>query len=179
MEDTQGNRSDPSVRRRFEEVFLPHLDAAWNLSRWIMQNDEDAKDCVQEAFLRAYKAFPRFRQGDGRPWLMAIVRNVCYSAIKSARNRRKAEPFDEELHSTGQAAGNSSFAADTEMIDLALGNLEPEFREVIVLHDMEGFSYREIAAVSGIPIGTVMSRLARGREKLRIDLGRLSKGGNP
>ncbi len=179
MEELYGNRTDAAMRQRFEEALLPHLDAAYNLARWLMHNPQDAEDCVQEAYLRAYKAFPRFRQGDGRAWLTAIVRNVCYTAIKRLRGRKEMEPFDEELHfPTPNPSTETPREADAEAVQLMLMNLAPEFRELIVLHDLEGFSYKEIAAIAGIPIGTVMSRLSRGREKLRADLAAFSKDSN-
>jgi RNA polymerase sigma-70 factor (ECF subfamily) len=157
----------------FEQVFLPHLDAAYNLARWLLRNDQDAEDAVQEAYLRACKAFPRFRGGDGKAWLMTILRNVCYTMIKKLRSHETPEPFDEELH---QIAGESEMQealrqkANAESLRCALEKLPDEFREIVVLHDLEGFAYKEIAAIVGIPIGTVMSRLARARGRLRAEI---------
>src|ERR1700742_4946831 len=88
----------------FEQVFLPHLDAAYNLARWLLRNDQDAEDAVQEAYLRAYKAFPRFRGGEGKAWFMTIVRNVCYTMIKKLRSHETPEPLDEEIHPAASAA---------------------------------------------------------------------------
>lgn len=168
MEDAHNG----ATGRTFEEVFLPHLDAAFNLARWLMGREADAEDCVQEAYLRAYKAYARFRGEDGKAWLMTIVRNVCYTALKKTRGRLEPEPFDEEIHR--EAVNTKTDEAEqrvrAETLRRGMENLSPEFREMIVLHDLEGHSYREIAVIAGIPIGTVMSRLARAREKLRAEI---------
>jgi len=167
--DAGGNLSPPD----FERIFLPHLDAAYNLARWLLRNDQDAEDAVQEAYMRAYKAFARFRGGDGKAWFMTILRNVCYTMIKKLRSVETPEPFDEEVH---QPMGESEMQdtlrqkANAESLHSALEKLPDEFREVIVLHDLEGLAYKEIAAVVGIPIGTVMSRLARARGRLRAEI---------
>lgn len=155
----------------FEQVFLPHLDAAYNLARWLLRNDQDAEDAVQEAYMRAYKAFARFRGGDGKAWFMTILRNVCYTMIKKTRAHETPEPFDEEIH--GAANGAQELLrqkANAESLQGALEKLPEEFREIIVLHDLEGFAYKEIAVIAGIPIGTVMSRLARARGRLREEV---------
>lgn len=173
MEDPSGQSGNRLARQQFEEVFLPHLDAAYNLARWLLRNDQDAEDCIQDASLRAYKAFPRFRGGDGKAWLMTIVRNVCYTAIKKLRSHETPEPFDEEIHcATDDVTKTEEFQrkANAETLHRGLEKLSPEFREMIVLHDLEGHSYKEIAAIVAIPIGTVMSRLARAREKLRAEI---------
>jgi len=173
VEDPHGQVGDRLARQRFEEVFLPHLDAAYNLARWLLRNDQDAEDCVQDAYLRAYKAFPRFRGGDGKAWFMTIVRNVCYTAIKKLRSHETPEHFDEEIHCAaddGMKQGEFQKKANAESLQKGLDKLPPEFREMIVLHDLEGHSYKEIAAIAGIPIGTVMSRLARARDRLRATI---------
>src|ERR1700677_3668350 len=157
----------------FKQVFLPHLDAAYNLARWLLRNDQDAEDAVQEAYMRAYKAFARFRGGDGKAWFMTILRNVCYTMIKKLRSHETPEPFDEEIHQpTGESGTQEAFRqkANAETLHCALDKLPDEFREIIVLHDLEGLAYKEIAAVVGIPIGTVMSRLARARGRLRAEI---------
>jgi RNA polymerase sigma-70 factor, ECF subfamily len=167
--DAGGNLSPAD----FEQVFLPHLDAAYNLARWLLRNEQDAEDAVQEAYMRAYKAFARFRGGDGKAWFMTILRNVCYTMIKKLRSVETPEPFDEEIH---QAARESEIQeafrqkANVESLHGALEKLPDEFREIIVLHDLEGLAYKEIAVVVGIPIGTVMSRLARARARLRNEI---------
>jgi RNA polymerase sigma-70 factor (ECF subfamily) len=157
----------------FEQIFLPHLDAAYNLARWLLRNDQDAEDAVQEAYMRAYKAFARFRGGDGKAWFMTILRNVCYTMIKKLRSHETPEPFDEEIHQTvGETEMQEAFRqrANVETLHAALEKLPDEFREIIVLHDLEGLAYKEIAAIAGIPIGTVMSRLARARGRLRVEI---------
>jgi len=165
--------SQHSGQPGFEEALLPHLDAAYNLARWLLRSDQDAEDAVQEAYLRAYKAFPRFRGGDGKPWLMTIVRNVCYSALKKSQTHETPEPFDEQIHQTAaqaeiREAGRQQ--ANAETLHAALDRLPAEFREIIVLHDLEDLAYKQIAVVLGIPIGTVMSRLARARSRLRAEI---------
>jgi RNA polymerase sigma-70 factor (ECF subfamily) len=173
METPHEQAGDRQSRQRFEELFLPHMEAAYNLARWLVRNDQEAEDCVQNAYLRAFKAFPRFRGDNGKAWLMTIVRNVCYTAIEKMRSHETPEPFDEELHSaTTEGAQKEAIEqkADGETIQRGLERLTPEFREMIVLHDLQGHAYKDIAAIVGIPIGTVMSRLARAREKLRIEI---------
>lgn len=151
---------------------MPHLDAAFNLARWLMRSETDAEDCVQEAYLRAYKAYARFRGEEGKAWLMTIVRNVCYTTLKQTRGRQEPEPYDEEIHrdAVHSPVDEVDQRARAETLQRGMENLSAEFREMIVLHDLEGHSYKEIAVIAGIPIGTVMSRLARGREKLRAEI---------
>jgi RNA polymerase sigma factor (sigma-70 family) len=155
---------------RFEQTVLPHLDAAYNLARWLTQNDHDADDVVQEAYLRALQFFDSFRGGEGRAWLLTIVRNTCYTWLRKNSTQKTTEPFDEELHTAGQDSRNPETAAiesaDRRMLQTALEELPVEFREVLILRELEGLSYQEIAAVVGIPTGTVMSRLARARQRL-------------
>jgi len=157
---------------------LPHLDAAYGLARWLLRDPHDAEDAVQEAFLRAYRAMDRFRGVDGRPWLLAIVRNVCYSQLRKLRQEPDAAPFDDEAHSAGHdpAEANAVAWRETtgELLRRGLERLSPQFREMIVLHELEGLSYREIGAIAEIPIGTVMSRLARARAKLSTELSNLT-----
>lgn len=167
--DAGGNLSQSD----FEQVFLPHLDAAYNLARWLLRNDQDAEDAVQEAYMRAYKAFSRFRGGDGKAWFMTILRNVCYTMIKKLRSHETPEPFDEEIHQLSSETEMQEVfrqKANAENLHSALEKLSDEFREIIVLHDLEGLAYKEIAVVVGIPIGTVMSRLARARGRLRAEI---------
>ena len=160
---------------RFEQAVMPHLNAAYNLARWLTQNDADADDVVQEAYLRALQFFDSFRGGEGRGWLLSIVRNTCYTWLRKNRAAQAAEPFDEEIHSGGQDCTSPETAAlanaDRRMLQTALDALPLEFREVLVLRELEGLSYEEIAAVAGIPAGTVMSRLARARHRLAQNLG--------
>jgi len=153
---------------------LPHLDAAYNLARWILRNEQDARDSVQEAYLRAFKAYAGFRGGDGRAWLLTIVRNVCYTQLRRLRRETPPEPFDETQHGPvndpAELAAKMRRELDRERLDHALTALPEEMREVLVLHEFEGLAYKEIAAVAGIPIGTVMSRLARARLRLQREL---------
>ena len=158
----------------FDELMLPHLDAAYNLACWLLRNPHDAEDAVQEACLRAFRALGRFQGTDGRAWLLRIVRNVCYSRIRDSRREPGAESFDDDLH--GMVEDPAAAKAlewgqvRSELLREALDRLPDEYREVIVLHELEGLAYREIAAVSEIPIGTVMSRLARARARLQAEL---------
>jgi RNA polymerase sigma-70 factor (ECF subfamily) len=157
---------------RFEQVALPHLGAAYNLARWLVRNPQDAEDLVQSAVLRAYEAIGGFRGGDARAWLLAIVRNACYTWLR--RGSPEAAVFDEDIHTQGGEALNPERLAlqkaDVARLHAALEKLPVEFREVLVLRELEGFSYKEIGGIAGIPIGTVMSRLARARERLLREL---------
>jgi RNA polymerase sigma factor (sigma-70 family) len=158
----------------FEEAALPHLGAAYNLARWLTRDATDAEDVVQEAYLRAFKHFGSFRGGDSRPWLLAIVRNTCYTWMQHNRSRELMIPLDDELHQIESKDLNAEAlllqTADTLMVRQALEELPAEFREVIVLREFEGLSYKQIADVTEIPVGTVMSRLARARKRLRKTL---------
>ena len=162
---------EPDKLGCFEQAVLPHLDSAYNMARWLVRNDQDAEDLVQEACLRALKSFEGFRGGDTRAWLLAIVRNRCYTWLEQNRLREVTTVFDEEIH-TAQERSRSPEAlllesADARLVKDALEELPPEFREAIVLRELEGMSYKEIADVAGVPVGTVMSRLARARERLQ------------
>jgi RNA polymerase sigma-70 factor (ECF subfamily) len=168
---------------RFEQVILPHLDAAYNLSRWLTRSDNDAEDVTQEACLRALRFFGTFQGENGRAWLLAIVRNTCNTWL--GRNRPHeltlAQPFDETFHSGGGDERNPDVLAmrhaDRELVHQAIEELPLEYREAIVLRELEGLSYKEIAQVSEVPVGTVMSRLARARKQLEQRLiKRLNKG---
>jgi RNA polymerase sigma factor (sigma-70 family) len=156
---------------RFEQLILPHLDAAYNLARWLTRNEHDAQDAVQEAYLRAFKYFDSFRGPDGRAWLLAIVRNTCWTWLQQARARELTTPFDEEIHSVETDSSTPVTlllqSADTQILRQALEELPADFREVVVLRELEGFSYKEIADIANIPTGTVMSRLARARNRLK------------
>ncbi len=168
----------------FERAVLPHLGSAYNLARWLIRNDQDAEDLVQEACLRALKSFEGFRGGDARAWLLTIVRNSCYTWLRENRLQELATAFDEEIH-TGEEDSPSPEAlllqgANTRLVQDALEALPPEFREAIVLRELEGLSYREIAGLCGVPVGTVMSRLARARQRLERHLtDSVQKGGLP
>jgi len=166
--------SDATKLARFEQAAMPHFDAAYNLARWLTRSAGDADDVVQEAFLRAFTFFDSFRGGDGRAWLFSIVRNTCYTWLRKNRTQDLMTEFDETLHSgDGQTGSPESLQlrrADTEIVREALEKLPAEFREVLVLREMEGLSYKEIAEISGVALGTVMSRLARARKRLHDHL---------
>jgi RNA polymerase sigma-70 factor (ECF subfamily) len=156
---------------RFEDIVLPHLDAAYNYARWLARNDAEAQDVVQEACVRALRFFASLKNDDARGWLMAIVRNTWFSRA-SARERLAVEPPADEP--ADGAPGPEALAMQQQTVDrvrAAIEQLPQDFREVIVLRELEGLSYKEIAAVAGVPVGTVMSRLARGRERLLAALG--------
>lgn len=164
----------------FEQVVLPHLDAAYNLARWLTRNDQDAEDVVQEAYLRALRFFGGFHGGNVRAWLLTIVRNTCYTWLQQNRTQQPATAFDEEIHSDEGETSNPETLllqnANSQLLRQALEELPLKFREVLVLRELEGLSYREIADVTGIPMGTVMSSLARARRRLRQRLiNRLTK----
>jgi RNA polymerase sigma-70 factor (ECF subfamily) len=159
-------------RARFEQQVLPHLDAAFNLARWLTRNDHDAEDVVQEAMLRAYRFFDGLR-GEARPWLLAIVRNACFSWLQANRPAELQAIDRMELES--DAPGPEALAArdlDRRRLNEAIAALPVQFREVLVLRELEDLAYKDIARIAEIPIGTVMSRLARARrllaESLRI-----------
>jgi len=154
----------------FEQTVIPHLNAAYNLARWLTRNGHDAEDLVQEAYLRAFRAFDTFQGQDGRAWLLAVVRNTCFTWLKKKSGQPTVE-FDEQMHS---AASESSDAESVLLNRAALGSLQEclealplEFRDAIVLRELEELSYKEISDIARVPIGTVMSRLARGRKRLQ------------
>src|SRR5213083_2232765 len=155
----------------FEAVMLPHLDAAHNLARWLLRNEQDAQDVVQEAYLRAFKSFSGFHGSNGRAWLLTIVRNTSYTLLKKNRAADLTTTFDEEIHAPGHESVSPATilenSEDAELIRDAMNELPAEFREILVLRHQEGLSYEEIADIAQIPPGTVMSRLARARGKLK------------
>ena len=165
-----------ATRERFEQAVLPHLDAAYNLARWLTRNDHDAQDVTQEAFLRAFRFFDGYQGGNMRAWLLTIVRNTCYTWMHQNRPPDAAVEFDEEIHSEESSGGADPelqvlASADKDTVQRALAELPEIFREALVLREMEGMSYKEIADVTSVSIGTVMSRLARARTRLRESLG--------
>jgi RNA polymerase sigma-70 factor (ECF subfamily) len=169
------NATDP--QRQFEQVVLPHLDAAYNLARWLAGNDHDAEDIAQEASLRAFRFLSGFRGGNSRSWLLAIVRNTAYTWLK--QNRPKAivsigenEMLDIEDPTALAQHSSALHHADRDVLRAALEELPTEFREVLILRELEGLSYKEISEVADAPIGTVMSRLARARKQLTDYLAR-------
>jgi RNA polymerase sigma-70 factor (ECF subfamily) len=160
--------------RKFEETMMPHLDAAYNLARWLIRDEHDAQDVVQEAFLRAFRFFGGFRGGNSRSWLLSIVRNAGYTWLQKNRRSELSTEFDEEVHGALDAEegnqGQVSSKIDHELVRRAIEELPVEFREVMILRELEGSSYKEIAEVINVPIGTVMSRLARARKHLQTAL---------
>src|SRR6267154_6496402 len=154
----------------FEETMLPHMDAAHNLARWLLRNEQDAQDVVQEAYLRAFKSFSGFHGSNGRAWLLTIVRNTSYTLLK--KNQAVVfTTFDEEIHVAADEFASPAtileHGEDAELIIEAMDALPAEFREILALRHQEGLSYKEIAEIAQIPPGTVMSRLARARGKLK------------
>jgi RNA polymerase sigma-70 factor (ECF subfamily) len=162
----------PDSAARFEQMALPCLDSAYSLARHLCGNNNDAEDVVQESFLRAFKAFETFRGDNIRAWLLTIVRNTCYTWLNTNRARRGVTKSDELLNDVASDDPSTDpqtamdRQSDRQSLHDALALLPPEHREVIVLRELEGFSYRQIAEMAHIPIGTVMSRLARARENL-------------
>jgi RNA polymerase sigma factor (sigma-70 family) len=175
--------NEPSRSKRFEELFAVHLDAAYNLARWLTRDDSNAEDVVQEACLRAFKFLDSFHGGNGRAWLLAIVRNTFYTWLEKNRPQMLNVPFDEDIlaadgYDMDALTLDASCGVDRllegedsrRLVNHALDQLPVEFREVIVLRELQDMSYKEIATVANIPIGTVMSRLARGRKLLQHHL---------
>ncbi len=175
--------TEEARRKRFVLLVLPHMDAAFSLARWITRDRAQAEDAVQEAYLRAYRFFGGLRGGDARPWLFGIVRNTCYTLMDRERRTAAGQAFDERAIGEDQAAAGASVVrfpvdpeaaaiahAERETLERALHSLPDEFREAIALRELQGCSYREIAEIVEAPIGTVMSRLSRGRRLLRLAL---------
>lgn len=160
---------------RFEQLILPHLDAAYNLARWLTHNDEDAQDMVQEACLRAYRFLPGFRGGNSRAWLLTIVRNTCYTWLHQQHTN---EIFTEEMYDVEDEDLDPEKlymrSIDQEKLKEAIRALPLELREVTILRELEELSYKEISAIAHIPIGTVMSRLSHARKRLQRELARHS-----
>lgn len=165
-----------ATRERFEQAVLPHLDAAYSLARWLTRNEQDAQDVTQESFLRAFRFFDGYQGGNMRAWLLTIVRNTCYTWLHQNRPSQSGVEFDEEIHS-GESPSDADpeiqalASADKETLRRAIEELPEMFREVLVLRELEGMSYKEIADVTSVSLGTVMSRLARARTRLRQALG--------
>jgi RNA polymerase sigma-70 factor (ECF subfamily) len=166
----EDDRAQKEGLASFEEALLPHLDAAHNLARWLLRNEQDAQDVVQEAYLRAFKSFSGFHGSNGRGWLLTIVRNTSYTLLKKNHAVDLTTTFDEEMHAAGHESVTPAtileHSEDAELIREAMDELPAEFREILTLRQ-EGLSYKEIADIAQIPPGTVMSRLARARAKLR------------
>src|SRR5436305_12793826 len=181
VKGSEQNHAQKAELTSFEDVMLPHLDAAHNLARWLLRNEQDAQDVVQEAYLRAFKSFGGFHGSNGRAWLLTIVRNTSYTLLKKNKAVDLTTTFDEEVHATGDESISPAtileHAEDAELVKQAMDELPAEFREILALRHQEGLSYKEIADIAQIPLGTVMSRLARARDKLKECLAaRIGKG---
>jgi RNA polymerase sigma-70 factor, ECF subfamily len=171
--------------QRFEQIVMPHLAAGYNLARWLTRNDHDAEDVVQEAYLRALRSFDRYRGGDPRSWVLTIVRNTCYTWLRQNRPAETAPAGDGGDDSAAEVPGDPAAQpevqflrdVDRQLLRAALEALPAEFREAMVLRELEGFSYKEIADISDVPLGTVMSRLSRARRQLQQSLLRRMKEG--
>lgn len=162
------NASDPHAQ--FEQIVVPHLDAAYNLARWLAGNDHDAEDIAQEAALRAFRFLGGFRGVNSRAWMLTIVRNTAFTWLKQNRPQALVSIDEEalaEVEDPRLTLQALSHAADADVLRQALESLPVEFREVLVLRELEGLSYKEIAEVADAPIGTIMSRLARARKQLQ------------
>lgn len=155
----------------FDEIILPHLDAAHNLARWLVRSGDDAEDVVQEAYLRAFRYFGTFRGGNARAWLLRIVRTTAFRWLHKNRAQQLTTEFNEEEHGEGRDAVTPETLllqrADTRLLEQAMDHLPTRYREVLILRELEGLSYKEIAEVVGVPMGTVMSTLSRARERFR------------
>jgi len=165
---------DRDFENQYEQLVLPHLDAGFNLARWLTGNERDAQDVTQDACLRAFKFFSTFRGGNARSWFLTIVRRTAWTWLQRERGHREEMQFDEEIHGGEDFSTNPETVlarkADIAAVRKAIETLPPEFREVIVLREIEDCAYKEISEISGIPIGTVMSRLARARQQLQTVL---------
>jgi RNA polymerase sigma-70 factor (ECF subfamily) len=164
----------------FEQAALPHLDAAYNLARWLTRNEQDAQDVVQEAYLRAFRFFPAYRGGDAHSWIMKIVRNTCYTWLGENRPLQDAAEFDENVFLPDSREANPEEAVlqndSGTLVRKALEKLPANYREVLVLRELDGMSYKEIAEITGMAAGTVMSSLSRARDRLRQALKDLMDG---
>lgn len=177
--EKDGSVSDESRRARFEQLVLIHMDAAYGLACWLTRNESQAEDAVQEAYLRAFRFFGSFRGGDARPWLLGIVRNTCYTLLEREGASASPAEFHEETHGEESVAAGAVLNfpinpetaaianADRALVQQCLRSLRAEYREALVLRELQDCSYKEIAAIAEVPIGTVMSRLARGRHLLQ------------
>ena len=172
MRQRSADRLTQEDRRRFEEIFLPYLDAAYNVARWIIRHDQDAQDVVQDAYVRAFKGFQRFQDGgNSKAWFLTIVRNSAYDWLNRHAPDEKLVLYDEEKHADiiSMNEFNDELVSEErrQQLERALERLPLELREVIILYELEGLSYKELAVALGIPIGTVMSRLSRARRRLQ------------
>jgi RNA polymerase sigma-70 factor (ECF subfamily) len=169
---------DPEKLARFQHAVLSHIDAAYNLARWLVRDSADAEDVLQESCLRAFSFFDGFQGGDGRAWLLAIVRNTSYTWVRKNRPGEGSVSFEENVQGVPVDHADPETLqvekAGREEVHRAIEQLPPELREVVVLRELEDLSYKQIAAVAGVPLGTVMSRLSRARRRLLQLLSRRS-----
>jgi len=163
--------ADTIAFARFEQAVMPHLHAAYNLARWLLRDHHDAEDAVQDAYLRAFRFFDSFDGVDARAWLLAIVRNRCRSVLGQSSRRADVAEFDERVHTADDSVSGPESGAlrNAEIVSLrtCIDDLPAEYREVVVLRELEQMSYKEIAVAAAVPVGTVMSRLARARIRLK------------
>lgn len=163
--------ADPGTLAQFEQAVMPHLNAAYNLARWIMRNQQDAEDAVQNAYLRAFRFFDGFDGSDAKAWLLAIVRNSCRTALQQNSKRAEVAEFNEKAHAVDEGAPNPESSAlreaEIQSLRACIDHLPTEYREVIILRELEQMPYKEIAVAAAVPVGTVMSRLSRARVRLQ------------
>ena len=163
--------SDPKIKAAlYERVVTPHLPAAWNLARWLVRDPHDSEDILQEACMRAFRSLGDYRGGEAKSWLLAIVRNLCHDCIRRKRSGRMTlaqdEQFEQIESETVSPLQQVEKTSDAQHLRRAIDQLPVDYRETLILREFEGLSYKEIAQIAGVPMGTVMSRLARAREKL-------------
>jgi RNA polymerase sigma factor (sigma-70 family) len=160
---------------RFEELVLPHLDAAYRLARLLVKRDEDAQDIVQDAYFKAFKGFEGFRGGNARAWILMIVRNTAFTWLKKHHADSDVIPFDVAIHQlpTEESLSESSYEERSRQLREALAKLPVGLREILVLRDIEGWSYKELASALHLPLGTVMSRPNRARLRLREEIAKV------
>jgi RNA polymerase sigma-70 factor (ECF subfamily) len=176
-----GLRAPDAARlARFEQTVLPHLNSAYNLARWLVRNEHDAQDVVQEAYLRAFRFFDGFQGGDGRAWLLAIVRNTGRTWMQQAAKNESAAEFDDDQHSryapTPGPEAHMIRQSGIDAVRQCIEELPAEYKETLVMREMEEMSYKEIAEATAVPLGTVMSRLARARARIQTCLSVRAKG---
>jgi len=160
--------SQSTLNAEFERVILPHLNSAYNLARWLLRNEQDAQDVVHDSFLRAHRYFESFDGTDGRAWLFGIVRNACFSFLRASKIQQIPTNEDLYLRSSGEASPEHAvmLKEDLQALRDCIEALPPEYREAVVLRELEELSYKEISVAAGIALGTVMSRLNRARIRL-------------
>jgi RNA polymerase sigma-70 factor (ECF subfamily) len=179
--DAEPSMSAASTRTEFEKLFLPHLDAAYNLARLLTRNAHDAEDVVQESYLKAFRAFSGFRGGSTRPWILTIVRNTSFTWMRNNRSRSDQTEYDDGLHVSAGDTPEAELLGNerAQAVERCVRELPSDFREAIVLREMEELSYEEIAHIAGVPRGTVMSRLSRARARLAECLKYSVRGNSP